>query len=326
MKLDAEELRSLYRAFITTLGGSREEADCFAHMFVIADLRGMDWQGLKSLHKHVIFPVREGIIRLGGATELIREGPSSAVLDAHGGLGQVVCKAAMQLAIEKAEAGGTACIAIRNCGDTGLLAGYTMMAVEHGCIGVMFNNTNPYVVPWGGNEPILGIDPFSVAIPAGEERPVLLDMSITKAQPYHDTPVGWVPPFPSPPLQLFETVREYALSAVVELACGALSGMPIGRDKIKRGESGAVCAAIHIPHFTDIQEFRQRVDSYIRQVKSTRPSDESTEVLMPGERGFREQDHRLQDGIPVSQEVWDAVIDIATELGVDWRGALARAG
>lgn len=322
MIIEVNQLKELYRAFIKSLGGSSEEADAFAEAFVIADLRGMEWQGIKSIRKHIVFPIQQGIIQLGKSVEVVKEGPASVVLEANNELGQFVCRRAMQLAIEKAKTSGSCVVIIRNAGDTGLLGAYTLMAVEHDCIGVMFNNTNPYVAPWGGSERTLGIDPISVGIPAGEETPILMDMSITKAQDIFDTDTMWAPPFPIPNLMLFETVREYVLSTVVELMCGALTGTPIGRDKVKRGQCGVFCMALHIPHFIDMQEFRQRVDRYIQQLKSTKLADGFRSILIPGERGFREHKRRLRDGIPVPEQVWSKVTELAEEIGVNWQEAI----
>jgi ureidoglycolate dehydrogenase (NAD+) len=321
LRLRAPQLTGLYRAFITALGGSEDEAGAFAEQFVIADLRGMDWQGLKSLERHVVGPIRDGVIRLGRPVDLVREGPSSVVLDAHGGLGHVACRRAMAAAIEMAERTGTGSAAIHECGDTGLLGGYTTAAAERDCVGIMFNNTNAYVAPWGGAERVMGIVPFSAAIPAGEAYPVLIDMSLAKARPAFDEDAIWEPPFPTPPMLTFDTLREYALTVMVELLAGGLADMPIGLDKERRGECGVFSIAVHIPHFTDPAAFRARVDRYISHLKSAKRAQGVEEILLPGERGFRERDRRLRDGIPVSDEVWTNVVRLAEEVGVDWRTA-----
>jgi len=322
MLIRAEQLKALYRAIILRLGGSPEEAQTFAELLVIADLRGMDWQGVRSLDRHYLFDLQEGNIRLGQPIGVVAEGPSSVVLDAGGELGQVAGARAMLSAIAKAVDSGVAVAVIRHAGDTGLLASYTMMALEHECIGIMFNNTNPYVAPWGGKERTHGIDPLSVAIPAGDEYPIVLDMSLTEAQPYFDLDERMNRPFSKPPLMFFRTVREYGLSVVVEAICGALTLMPIGRDRTQRGESAVFAMAIHIPHFIGVNEFRRHVDRYVRQVKESERADGAVEIWLPGERGFREQEKRLRDGIPVPDEIWTATVRLMEEIGVDWRRAL----
>ena len=34
-----------------------------------------------------------------------------------------------------------------------------------------------HMAPWGGTEPLLGTNPIAVAIPAGKEAPVVLDIA-----------------------------------------------------------------------------------------------------------------------------------------------------
>jgi LDH2 family malate/lactate/ureidoglycolate dehydrogenase len=323
MKLAAEQLKALYRAFILELGGSDEEANTFAELVVLADLRGMEWQGVKALERHYIFDIQQGNIRLGQELEVLAEGPGSVAFDAHSELGQVACSQAMRAAIAKAQETGTAVATLRRSGDTGLLAGYTLMAASEDCIGLMFNNTNPYVAPWGGDEPTHGIDPLSVAVPAGAEYPIVLDMSITEAQPYFDLIERMSKPFPQPPLMRFATVREYGLSVVVEAICGSLTTMPIGRDRVLRGESAVFALAVHIPHFVDIEAFRAHVDGYVRGVKASKHADGFEEILLPGERGFREAERRVETGIPVPDDVWERTVALAERIGVDWQQALA---
>jgi L-2-hydroxycarboxylate dehydrogenase (NAD+) len=323
MKLRVDQLRELYRGCITKLGGSPDEADVFANIYVTADLRGMDWQGLKAINRHIVGPIREGVIRLGEEPVIIDEGPASLAVDGRDELGQLVCSRIMDMAIGKASESGSCTFAIRNAADTGLLAAYTLRASAADCVGLMCNNTHPYVAPWGGDERTNGIDPLSIAVPAGEEYPVVLDMALTPAQPFHDVMSMWAPPFPPPPPMYFETVREYALSVMVELMCGCLNNMPLGRDKTVRGQCAVFGLVVHVPHFTPIDEFKAQVDRYVRQLRATKPAEGSAPVTVPGERGFREQDRRLREGIPVAEGVWVAFTRMADDIGLDWEGLTA---
>ena len=316
--LSIGQLQGLYHSFILALGGSSEEATTFAELLSIADLRGMDWQGIKSLHKHYVLPIQEGIIRLGETLEILGENSGCVTLDAHGELGQVCCKRAMEMAIAKAQEAGSCVVVVRHAGDTGLLASYTTMALGEKCIGIMWNTTNAYVAPWGGRERRQGIPPLSMAIPARHAYPVLVDTTLTEAKPFYDHDHMWQPPFPPPPLIHFQSHREYAASAALELICGALADMPLGLDKTRRGECAAFLLAIHIPHFGNFEDFVRRVDRYVQQVKTAASADGATEVLLPGERGFREQERRQKEGIPVPDDVWARIVQLGTAVGVDF--------
>lgn len=315
--LRAEQLEAVYRRVILALGGSTFEADTFAAAFVLADLRGMQWQGFKSLDQHIIDPIQRGYSKLGQQVTIEQEGESSLAFEARGEIGQVSCRQAMLAAIEKANRTGTCAFAIRHCGDTGLLAGYTLLALEHECIGLMFNNTNPYLAPWGGAERANGIDPLSIAIPAGEAPPILLDMSITPGRLNFDDEYFGVRPFTPPPVKTFATVREYLLSVTLESLVGPLTGMPLGREKTKRGESAVFGLALHIPHFISMSSFRGGVDAFVRQIKATPTAPGVKEILLPGERGFREHARRSVEGVPIDEPLWQRMGRLLESLGVD---------
>jgi LDH2 family malate/lactate/ureidoglycolate dehydrogenase len=323
MQLQIDQLKSLYRSIIAGLGGSDEEAATFADHFVIADLRGMEWQGFKSLDLHVIEPIQQGYQKIGQEVTIVEEAASSLAFEAHGELGQVACRRAVLATIDKAERTGAAAFTVRHSGDTGLLASYTLLALEHDCIALMFNNTNPYVAPWGGADRLNGIDPLSIAVPAGAEHPVLLDMSITPARVNFDRVESWVRPFTPPPVMSFETLREYLLSVTLELMSGALTDMPLGRDKTKRGESAVFGIVLHVGHFVPVATFKAAADAFIRQVKSTPRAPGVDEILLPGERGFREHARRVVDGIPIEDDVWERITALLDEIGVDWAAAIA---
>jgi L-2-hydroxycarboxylate dehydrogenase (NAD+) len=322
IRVTGEQLKSLYRAVITAIGGSPEEARIFAERFVIADLRGMDWQGLKALDMHILEPFEKGIVRVGQDIAIEHEAASSFVLEANGELGQVVCSQAIELAIAKAQQAGSATFAIRHAGDTGMLASYTLLAIKHDCIGIMFNNTNPYVAPWGGTERVHGIDPLSIAVPAGKEYPILLDMSITPGRASFDLEPIFARPHTAPDVLQFNTLREYALSATLELIAGGLTQMPMGMDKTRRGESAVFGAVIDITHFVAVEAFKTAADAFVRQVKNSTRGDDVDEILLPGERGFKEHRLRAVDGVPVPAVVWAETQRLAEAAGVDWRKAV----
>src|SRR5437867_8387621 len=105
----------------------------------------MEWQGLKSLDRHIVDPIRRGTIRLKQPVDVVKAEGSTVVLNAHRGLGHIACGIAMSHAIDAAKRTGVGIAVVQECGDTGLLAGYTLDALAHECVGVAANNTNPYV-------------------------------------------------------------------------------------------------------------------------------------------------------------------------------------
>jgi LDH2 family malate/lactate/ureidoglycolate dehydrogenase len=83
----------------------------------------------------------------------------------------------MELALKKAKESGVACAWVRRTGDFGMAANYAMLALEHDCVGMVMSNGSPFVAAWGGRDPLFSTNPISIAIPAGEEKPIVIDMS-----------------------------------------------------------------------------------------------------------------------------------------------------
>jgi LDH2 family malate/lactate/ureidoglycolate dehydrogenase len=105
-----------------------------------------------------------------GAVGLVDGGPKA--------MGRLVCRAAMQFAIDRAREHGVGVAAAR--GGAGLLTQYVTMAIDANMIGMVMTQTGPCVAPLGGYTALLGNGPFAVGVPARRHDPVVLDMSFTQ--------------------------------------------------------------------------------------------------------------------------------------------------
>ena len=89
---------------------------------------------------------------------------------------------------------------VKNTNNISFLGYYTDLASQKGMIGFVGSNAAPSMAPWGSTEAFIGTSPFSVSIPAKNERPIILDMSssivargkIRKASRNKEKiPLGW---------------------------------------------------------------------------------------------------------------------------------------
>lgn len=161
-------------------GVPREDASITAEVLVAANLRGIDSHGVARLRRYVN-GLRQGVMCPRPEVRIVHETPLTALVDGGGGLGQPIGVRAMRLSIAKAETHGVGFVAVRNSNHYGIAGYYAMMALEHDLIGLSLTNSGPYVVPTFGREAILGTNPLSVAVPTGQERPFVLDMSTAVA-------------------------------------------------------------------------------------------------------------------------------------------------
>ena len=107
-----------------------------------------------------------------------KESETTALINGNNALGQIVSKKCMELCIEKAEKSGVAFVGACNSNHFGMASYYSEMALKHNMIGMVFTSPAAHLMaPTGGIEPILDNNPFSMAFPAGNQLPVVLDMA-----------------------------------------------------------------------------------------------------------------------------------------------------
>lgn len=325
-------------------GVPNDEAQTVANVLVEANLRGQDGHGALMLPRYLA-DVKTGRIKFPAKIEIVRESPSSALLNGNWGFGQVIGVKAMELAINKAKDHTIGFVGIYNCNHIGMLSHYSMMALNHDMIGFTACNSNPEVAPYGGRARQLGTNPVCYAIPAGNEKPIVLDMatSVVAAGKIRDkyakgekTPEGWmidsdgrgtvdptafVTPKGSARAMLLPIggYKGYGLSLIVDALGGALTGSGCCSTDKKGGhrENGVIMFALKIDSFTEIAAFKQRIDDEIRSIKSTPTAPGFEEILISGEPEFRTAEERSRKGIEIPDATWEALKEAGKEAGVD---------
>ena len=101
-QVNAQELQTLARKIFEGLRVPPQEAAWVAELLVRANLVGHDSHGVIRVPQYAE-AIKSGQVQPGAAIEMIRESPATALVDGHWGLGQVVARRAMELAIQKAK-------------------------------------------------------------------------------------------------------------------------------------------------------------------------------------------------------------------------------
>ncbi|MCR4392434.1 MAG: Ldh family oxidoreductase [Candidatus Acetothermia bacterium] len=195
-----EELKRFVFDVFVALGVSEEDAWICTDVLIASDLRGIESHGVSRLKMYYDW-IKKGIVSPRVRFEVVREGPTTAVVDGHCGLGHVVAYRSMKFAIAKARAWGLGAVAARNSSHFGIAGYYALMAAREGMVGLALTNARPSVAPTYGVEPMLGTNPVAFACPTDEDFPFLFDAatSITQrgkievlAREGKPTPAGWV--------------------------------------------------------------------------------------------------------------------------------------
>src|SRR5207248_3290721 len=169
------DLRQFTTALFEKVGVPPTDAARTADNLIEANLRGVDTHGITRVLVAYVRRIQHGLMKPRTEIEVVRERPSTALLDGHNGIGQVIATRAMEMAMEKARACGSAFVGVFHSNHFGTCAYYTMMAVERNMIGLCVTNGPPAMAPWGGRDKMLSTSPLSLAVPAGEERPFVVD-------------------------------------------------------------------------------------------------------------------------------------------------------
>lgn len=182
-------------------GIPEEDAKICTDVLLESDRRGIESHGVNRFKSIYLDRIKTGIQNPITKFEIIKEGPTTAVIDGHLGMGQVIGYKAMNMAIQKAKKYGMGMVAVRNSTHYGIAGYYVTMATNEGCIGITGTNARPSIAPTFGVENMLGTNPLTFGMPTNEEFPFVLDCatSITqrgKIEYYsrigEDTPAGMV--------------------------------------------------------------------------------------------------------------------------------------
>ena len=104
-------------------GVPREDAEICTDVLLESDRRGIESHGCNRFKPIYIDRIKAGIQNAVTDIEIIKETPTTAVIDGHHGMGQVIGHKAMSMAIAKAKEYGMGMVAVRNSTHYGI-AGY----------------------------------------------------------------------------------------------------------------------------------------------------------------------------------------------------------
>lgn len=330
--VDAGTLGRFVEGVLVDAGMRREPAAIVAETLLYADLRGVRSHGVARLSSY-LDRIRAGVMELDPQMSLVSDAPASGLLDAGNGFGQLAGVQAIDIAIDKARATGSGVVGVRNSNHFGVAAYFAERAVAAGMVGMVLTNSSPAMTAYNTRIPLIGTNPIAFGVPAGDQRPIILDMStslvargkIRLASITGETiPSGWAYdeqglPTQDPHAALKGSLapiggpKGAGLSLVIDLLTGVLTGTALTgevrniTDISGPSKTGHLFVAIDVSRFMPIEMFRKRVDDIIANIKAM-PSADGGPVYLPGEIEAVGAEARLRDGIELPGDVV-AVLD-----------------
>jgi LDH2 family malate/lactate/ureidoglycolate dehydrogenase len=337
------QLEEFTASAMRALGLPNEDAATVATLMVEADMQGSDGHGVIRLAPYAK-RILAGGINLKPDIKVVQERTAMALVDGDNGMGHLVMKKATELAIHKARSAGIAWVGSRWSNHAGPASLYARMALQHDMIGLYFavGNAN-HLPPWGGLDMLLSTNPIAAAIPTLNEAPVVLDMATTvaaygkvkaKAQRGEMMPEGWMIDRQGKPL-LDPTKSEegfllpiggykgYGLSLIVGILAGTLNGAAMGsqvidfnKDFSTTTNTGQAIAIIDPSAFGDITEFKQNVDTLVRELRGSERMTGVDRIWLPGEQSHEKRLSHEAYGIVLAPSLMKQLNDLAAQLNI----------
>lgn len=335
-KVDPRKLEELVAGIYTGLGAPREDAAQLANALVDADLRGVHSHGCRYVPVYAK-SMRNGGFNLHPNVQTVRDDGATVLLDGDRGIGHVLATKAMRLAIDRAKEHGVGVVGLRNSQHIGALAYYAQMAADAGCIGYLTTNAGIVMVPPGGKEKVVGLNPLSFAAPTRRGWAFNLDMATSvvagsklgMAQERGEKiPFGWAVDAEGNPTDEPKKGLEggllpvggpkgYGLAIMLDIMAGVLTGGRFGRGLGMKG-SAQYFQALDVERFMPLDEFTERMEELIAQIKNSALAPGSEGIFFPGEIEHNRKQDRLANGLPLDSFVRASLRDEAESLGLKY--------
>ena len=339
------------------IGVPADEAKICAEVLIAADKRGIDSHGIGRLKTIYYDRIKKGIQSPITHFEIVKESPTTAVVDGHNGMGHVIAKKSMEIAIKKAKEFGMGMVAVRNSTHYGIAGFYPLMAIKEGMIGITGTNARPSIAPTFGVENMLGTNPLTFGIPTDEEFPFFLDCATSisqrgKIESYDraekEIPAGWVigrngktrtdthqilndlktGKAALTPLggigEITAGYKGYGYATVVEILSSALSNGNFMNmlSGVKDGEPcpillGHFFIAINISSFIDLDSFKNISGTILRNLRHSQKAPGEKRIYTAGEKEHLAWLERKEKGAPINKNLQKQILQIKEELGLN---------
>jgi LDH2 family malate/lactate/ureidoglycolate dehydrogenase len=342
-RIPAAAVAGLIIDALSKAGLPAADAAKVAELMLEADLTGADAHGVFRLPQYVS-RLKFGAINPRPTIKVERSAPATALVDGDNGMGHLVVAHAAETAVELARECGVAWVGVRMSNHAGAAGVYASLPLKAGMIGMYAAVANANHMPLaGGAEPLLGTNPLAIAIPAGAEPPLVLDIATSvvsygtiKNHRLQGMPLqpGWMvdPATGAAVLDARKSVEALllpmggykgaGLALMLGLLGGTLNGALFGRDCIdfnaepdKVTNTGQFVVALDPARFQPLEQFKAEVDRHQRELRTSKTLPGET-VRLPGEQRAQRRADRLANGLTLPAELHVELDKLTKELGI----------
>jgi ureidoglycolate dehydrogenase (NAD+) len=339
-----QELAAFCIAAMRKSGLSEEDARLTAEVLVTTDALSTFTHGTRQL-RGLLKNVRAGRLSATAHEEIVAEGPAWAMVDAHYAMPPAVSYRSMELAMRKAKACGIGYVGVKHSSHYGAAGFYANLAAQHDMFGLSMCNVDPCMTVPGSKGKVLGTNPIAFAAPAGEEKPVYLDIATSAVaatkifsakalgKPIPDNwlvdedgmPTTDPSQYPLKGAQLpMAGHKGYGLAVMVEILTAVLTGAAVLSgvsswvlDSPDPTNEGHAFIAIDIGQMMPLAEFKGRMDGMIREIKAAPLAKGAEHIYLPGEIELAKRDVAVVEGIVLPPDIVASLRGLGEDVGLD---------
>ena len=360
MKISAQAENDFLVAVFKNYQFTQEDSELLADTLVDADLRGISSHGIQRLAWYTNM-IKEHIIEPQNKPLILKETPTSLLIDANQNMGHIASALAMRKLIEKAKSSVIATAVIRNSNHFGTAGYYSRMAAEAGLIGISNTNTRPLVVPTNAKDAFLGSNAFAFTFP-GEPHPFVFDGATSVvsggkiqvlAKKGEPIPGEWAIDGERNVVKDSTTAEDilsavaftekqpgggvltlggnseensndkgFGNSLVVELLTGILAQGSISADtNTGKHDFSQFFMAIDPSFFGDLETLKANAQSMFERIRNL-DHKPGTQIMIPGDREYKRYDENKRNGVSIDDTTAGQLNAIATELHLQAPAAL----
>jgi LDH2 family malate/lactate/ureidoglycolate dehydrogenase len=322
----ASELTRFVVDVFAGAGMSRDHAAAVADALVWANLRGVESHGVVRIPRYLEM-IEQGLMNVDPKPTCREPSASSIVIEADRAAGPVILTHAVRALVAKARRHGLAIAVVGRMTHSGALGFYTQKAAAEGLACIAVNSGIPLMPYHGARGAALGTNPISIAVPGEHRDPIVFDMASSAVSAGKlalarksgmPLETGWavdehgdptIDPAAAAMSAPLGGPKGSGLALMIECLASVLAGHPIVSEALRntgdgsRHRQNALLIAIDIARFVDLGEFRAQIGQLAAALKAMPPAGDSSDILLPGERGYRAAAKRRVDGVPLPPAV-----------------------
>ena len=342
MKVEAKVLQEFVKEIFIKVNLPEDEAAFVANALVDSNLYGIDSHGVmrapiyakrclnKAINTHPDF-------RFASTNKAVE------ILDGDNGHGIVVGRKAMTRAMELAKDFGIGLVGVKRSNHYGACSIYTRMAAEAGMVGISATNVKPLMIAGGAELPVVGNNPFSIAIPTFNDFPFVLDMALSvvargkisyAAEKGVKIPLEWATdkggrPTDDPKvaldgfIQAMGGYKGIAIAYAIDALCGVMTGAGYSygvksmyEEEEEPSQTGHMMIAVNFGIVSSPEVIREKMKAYHDGLLATPMWDKNQRVCFPGEIEQDVYKQRLAEGINIPESIFNELSVLGKTLGV----------